>query len=163
MLSAASKIVAYMAVLVLISRLLCGCGNPDGSVSLDKSQTAAVVKMLGAYSGPAHAERIMGAMMTGVWKVTFLQDDSGALKCKCTLRLHDEENGWGSPSTATADVKLYKGAADGLYDLKAEASFSNSEPNWLITVDGISLTSGQAINTISLFDMSSNEIKLQRQ
>jgi len=62
-----------------------------------------------------------------------------------------------------ADVKLYKGVAVGLYDLKAEASFSDSEPNWLVCVDGISLASGQAIKTISLFDMSSNEIKLQRQ
>lgn len=152
-----------MAVLVLISAFFCGCGNSNGSVSLDKSQKAELVKLMGSYSGPAHAERIVGAMMTGVWKVTFLQDDIGALKCKCTLRLHDEQNGWGSPASATADVKLYKGAADGLYDLKAEASFSDSEPNWLISIDGISLTSGRAINTISLFDMSAYENKLHRE
>ncbi len=120
--------------------------------------------MLGSYSGPAHAERIMGAMMTGIWTVTFFQDDSGVLKCKCTLRLHDEQNGWGSPSTTTADVKFYKGSGNGEYSLKAEGQFSDSEPNWMIPIDGISLTSGQAIiNTISLFDMSANEIKLHRE
>lgn len=156
------QLLACLLATVVIA-LFNGCGNSDGSVSLDKSQTAEMVKMLGSYSGPAHAERIMGAMMTGVWKVTFFQDDSGALKCKCTLRLHDEQNGWGSPSTTTTDVKIYKGSANGEYSLRTEGSFSDSEPNWLIPIDGISLASVQAINSISLFDMSANEIKLQRE
>ena len=148
---------------LLLAILSSGCGNSDSGVALDKNQKAVLLNLLGSYKGEAHAERIMGAMMTGIWKVRFLQDDSGALKCKCTLQLHDEQSGWGSPTTATADVKLYKGVAAGLYDLKAEASFSDSAPNWLVCVDGISLAYEQAIKTISLFDMSSNEIKLQRQ
>ena len=153
----------FIAAVILSSGLLCGCGNSDGSISLDQSQKANLEKLMGSYQGEAHAERIMGAMMTGVWKVTFLQDDSGALKCKCTLRLHDEQNGWGDPSTGTATVKLYKGSAAGLYDLKADGSFSDSEPGWFVCVDGIALDSGQAVNAIKLFDMSSYEIELQRQ
>ena len=154
---------AIFIMLVSIVGMFCGCGNSGGSVSLDKSQKVELLKLLGSYQGEAHAERIMGAMMTGVWKATFVQDESGALKCRCTLRLHDSENGWGSPSTGTATVKLYKGAADGLYDLKADGSFSESEPGWFVCVDGISLASGQAVNEIRLFDMSSYEIKLQRE
>jgi hypothetical protein len=144
------KPIVWICVLmaVLSFGLLNGFGNLDGSVSLDKNQKAELVKMLGSYSGQAHAERIMGAMMTGVSKVTFL---------------HDDEDGWGSPSTAIADVKLYEWSANGKYDLKAEGSFSDSEPDWLITIDGISLTSGQAKNTISLCDMSAYAIKLQRE
>jgi len=148
---------------LLLAILSSGCGNSDSGVGLDKNQKAVLLNLLGSYKGEAHAERIMGAMMTGVWKVRFLEDGSGALKCKCTLQLHDEQSGWGSPTTATADVKLFRGASAGLYDLKAEASFSDSEPNWFVCVDGISLSSGQAINAITLFDMSSYEIKLQRQ
>ena len=140
-----------------------GCGNSDDSVSLDKSQKAELVKLLGSYSGAAHAERIMGALMTGVWKVAFLQDDSGALMCKCTLRLHDEQNGWGSPTTVTTDVKVFKGGGAGIYDLRVEAGFSDTEPHWTIAVNGISPTSGQPINTFSLFDMSAYEIKLNRE
>lgn len=152
----------FMAMAVLLSVLLNGCGNSDGSLTLNQSQTAELVKLLGTYEGPAHAERIMGAMMTGVWTATFFQDDDGALKCKCTLRLHDEENGWGSPSTATADVKVFKGSADGLYDLKTEGSFSDTEPNWFVAVDGISLANGQAKSTVTLFDMNSYQIELSR-
>ena len=143
-----------------------GCGNSDGNLSLNQSQTVEMVKSLGTYEGPAHAERIMGAMMTGVWTATFFQDDSGVLKCKCTLRLHDEENGWGSPESTTTDVKIYNDSGDGkysgAYSLRTEGGFSDDEPHWLISIDGISLTSGQALNTISLFDMSANEIKLSR-
>lgn len=151
-----------MAMAVLLLVLLNGCGNSDGSLTLNQSQTAELVKLLGTYEGPAHAERIMGAMMTGVWTATFFQDDGGALKCKCTLRLHDEENGWGSPSTATADVKVFKGSADGLYDLKTEGSFSDTEPNWFVAVDGISLANGQAKSTVTLFDMNSYQIEISR-
>ena len=157
----------FVAMTVLLSVLLTSCGNSDGSLSLNQSQTAELFKVLGTYEGPAHAERIMGAMMTGVWKVTFLQDDSGALKCKCTLRLHDEENGWGSPDTTTTDVKIYNDSGDGKYSgeysLRTEGGISDDAPHWLISIDGISLTSGQAIKTISLFDMSAYEIKLQRE
>lgn len=155
-------ILIYAVVSVLFSALLCGCDNSGGTVTLNRSQTAELVKLLGTYEGDAHPRQIMGAMMTGVWTVTFFQDDASALKCKCTLRLHDEQNGWGSPTTATADVKLYKGSADGELSLKAEGQFSDSEPQWIITVGGISLTAGHVINTISLFDMDSYEITLQR-
>lgn len=147
---------------VLLSALLCSYGCSDGSVSLDKSQTAESVKMLGTYEGPAHPQRIMGVMMTGVWTATFFQDDNGALKCKCTLRLHDGQNGWGSPTTTTAEVKFYKGSGNDEYSAKAEGQFSDSEPQWMITVGGISLTSGHAINTITLFDMDSHQITLSR-
>jgi hypothetical protein len=152
----------HFVVLAFFATFFCGCGNSDGSVTLKKGQTAESVKLLGTYEGDAHPQRIMGAMMTGVWTVTFIQDDAGALKCKTSLRLHDEQNGWGSPTTATADVKLYKGSADGEYSLKAEGRFSDSEPQWMIAVGGISLTSGHAINTISLFDMDSYQITLSR-
>ncbi len=150
------------ALVVAVSGLLLGCGNSEGTVTLNKSQTAALVKLLGRYEGPAHSERIIGAMMTGVWTVTFFQDEGGDLKCKCTLRLHDEQNGWGSPTATTADVKLSAGSGNGEYSLRTEGQFSNSEPAWTISIDGISLTSAHAINTISLFDMASYEIKLQR-
>ncbi len=151
-----------VTIFILASALFCGCGNSDGSVTLNQIQTAELVKLLGTYEGDAHPRQIMGAMMTGIWTVTFSQDDAGALKCKCTLRLHDEQNGWGSPTTATADVKLYKGPANGEYSLKAEGQFSDSEPQWMITVGGISLTTGHAINKISLFDMDSYEITLSQ-
>jgi len=151
-----------MAMAVLLSVLLNGCGNSDGSLSFNKNKTAELVKLLGTYEGQAHAQKIMGAMMTGVWTATFFQDDDGALKCKSTLRLHDSENGWGNPTTATADVKIFKGAADGLYDLKAEASFSDSEPNWLVTIDGVSLTAGNPVGTVNLGDMDGNQITLTR-
>ena len=159
------KIIGYtvlMAMAALLSVLLNGCGNSDGSLSFSKSQTAELVKQLGTYEGQAHAQRVMGAMMTGVWAATFFQDDDGALKCKSTLRLHDSENGWGNPTVATANVKIYKGAAYGLYDLKAEASFSDSEPNWFVAVDGVSPTSGNSVGTITLFDMDSYQITLTR-
>ena len=152
----------YMAMAVLLPVLLNGCGNSDGSLSFSKSQTAELVKLLGTYEGQAHAQRIMGAMMTGVWTATFFQDDGGALKCKCTLRLHDSENGWGNPTTATADVKIFKGAADGLYDLKAEASFSDTEPNWLVTIDNVSLTASNPVGTVTLGDMDGNQLTLTR-
>ena len=152
----------FAVMAVLLSVLLNSCGNSDGSVSLDKSQTAEMVKMLGTYEGPARAERIMGAMMTGVWTVAFFQDEGGALKCKCTLRLHDEENGWGSPSTATADVTLLADSGSGEYSLRTRGQFSDSEPEWSISIDGISLTAGRTVSTITLFDMSSYEITLQR-
>ena len=149
-------------LLVFIVALLSGCGNSDGRVTLDKSQTAALVKLLGTYEGPAHAERIMGAMMTGIWTVTFFQDDSGVLKCKCGLRLHDEQNGWGSPSTTTADVKVLAGSGNAQYRLSTQGQFSDSEPPWAISIDGICLTSGHPIDTFSLFDNASYEITLQR-
>jgi len=161
-LTAVFKFATSTVVLVPLLASLCGCCNSDGSVSLDKSQTAELVKMLGTYEGDAYPQRIMGAMMTGIWRVTFFQDDSGALKCKCTLRLHDEQNGWGSPTTTTAGVKFYKGSGNGKYSLRTEGQFSDSEPQWMITINGISLTSGHAINTISLFDMDSYEVTLQR-
>ena len=104
----------------------------------------------------------MGAMMTGTWTATFFQDASGALKCKCTLRLHDEENGWGSPSTATADVKLLAGSGNGDYNLRTDGQFSASEPHWSVSIDGISLTTGHAISTLTLIDMASYEISLQQ-
>ena len=156
------SITAFASLLSAIAILTSGCGNSDGSLSLNQSQTAQLVKSLGTYEGKAHAQRIMGAMMTGVWTATFFQDDRGALKCKCTLRLQDEENGWGNPSTATADVKVFKGAADGLYDLKAESGFSENEPNWFVAVDGISLSNGQPKDSVTLFDMDSYQIELSR-
>lgn len=151
-----------LSAVALVIGLLDGCGNSDGSLSLDQSQTTGLVQSLGTYEGPAHAEKIMGSMMTGVWKVTFYQDDDGALKCKCSLRLHDEQNGWGEPTTAVADVKVFKGSADGLFDLKAEASFSDNEPKWFVAVDGVSLASGSSVSKITLIDMDSNQITLQR-
>jgi hypothetical protein len=162
MLDAIYRFVKFTAVLVLVSASLCGCGNSDGSVTLDKSQTSELVKMLGTYEGDAHPQRIMGAMMTGIWTATFFQDDSGVLKCKCSLRLHDEQNGWGNPTTTTTEVKFYKGSGNGEYSAKAEGQFSDSEPQWMITIAGISLTSGHAIDAITLFDMDSNEITLSR-
>jgi hypothetical protein len=162
MLTTVFKFATSTTVLALLSAALCGCGNSDSSISLDRSQTAEVVKMLGSYSGPAHAERIMGAMMTGIWTATFFQDDSGVLKCKCSLRLHDEQNGWGNPTTTTTEVKFYKGSGNGEYSAKAEGQFSDSEPQWMITIGGISLTSGHAIDTTTLVDMDSNQITLQR-
>lgn len=152
-----------VVIAVVLSGLLNGCGNSDGSVTLDKSQTAALVKLLGTYEGPAHSERIMGAMMTGVWTIIFLQDDSGSLKCKCSLRLHDEQNGWGSPSTTTTDVKVFPGTGSGEYKLSTQGQFSDTEPPWAISIDGLSLTSGHAIETFSLLDNASYEIRLQRQ
>ena len=152
----------FLVMALLLSVLLNGCGNSDGSLSFNKSQTAGLVKLLGTYEGPAHAQRIMGAMMTGVWTATFFQDENGALKCKCTLKLHDSQNGWGTPTSATTDVKIYKGVANGLYDLRCEAGFSDTEPHWTISVNGISLTSGQSVSSFSLFDMSSYEVKLSR-
>jgi hypothetical protein len=152
----------FMAMAVLSFGLLTGCGNSDGSVSLNESQTAGLVQSLGTFEGPAHAEEIMGAMMTGVWKVTFFQDDTDALKCKCSLQLHDEQNGWGNPEITTTDVKVFKGSADGLYDLKAEGSFSDTEPKWFVGVDGVSLALGGSIGTITLIDMDSNQITLSR-
>jgi len=152
---------AYLLTVAVVAALV-GCGNSDGRLKLDKSQTVEVLKMLGTYEGPAHSERIMGAMMTGVWTVTFLQDENGTLKCKCTLRLHDGQNGWGSPETATADVKVLAGSGNGNYSLRMQGQFSDSEPAWTISIDGISLTSGQAINTITLIDMASYQITLQR-
>ena len=157
------KFANFTAILALLLQSLCGCGHSDDLVSLDKSQTAELVKLLGTYQGPAHAERIMGAMMTGMWTVTFLQDDSGSLKCKCSLRLHDEQNGWGSPSTTTTDVKVLPGSTNGEYSLSIKGQFSDSEPPWTISINGISLTSGRAIDTFSLFDNASYEIRLQRQ
>ena len=105
----------------------------------------------------------MGAIITGEWTAKFFQDDNGDLKCKCTLRLHDSENGWGSPTSATADVKIYKGASDRLYDLKAEAGFSDTEPHWLVMVDNVSLASGSPVPQIKVFDMDAYEINLKRQ
>jgi hypothetical protein len=67
-----------------------------------------------------------------------------------------------NPSAATADVKVFKGSTDSEYSLKAEGQFSDSEPQWMITVDGISPTSGHAKDTITLFDMDSNQITLSR-
>jgi hypothetical protein len=139
-----------------------GCGNSDGTVTLDKSQTSELVKLLGTFEGDAHPQRIMGAMMTGIWTVSFFQDDSGALKCKTSLRLHDEQNGWGNPTTTTAEVKFYKGSGNGEYSAKAEGQFSDSEPQWMIVIDGISPTSGHAKDTITLFDMDSYQITLSR-
>ena len=152
----------FVIGLVLFATIFYGCSNSDGSLFFDKGQTAGLVKLLGTYEGPAHAQRIMGAMMTGVWTATFFQDDDGALKCKCTLKLHDSQNGWGTPTSATTDVKIYKGVANGLYDLRCEAGFSDTEPHWSISVNGISLTSGQSVSSFSLFDMSSYEVKLSR-
>ena len=156
------KFLALFSILVISIGLLAGCGNSDGSVSLNQNQTAGLVQSLGTFEGPAHAEEIMGAMMTGVWKVTFYQDDAGALKCKCSLQLHDEQNGWGEPTVAVADVRVFKGSAEGLYDLKAEGSFSDTEPKWFFGVDGVSLTSGNSVGTITLIDMDSNQITLSR-
>lgn len=147
---------------VVLFGLLNGCGNSDGSVTLDKSQTAALVKLLGTYEGPAHPRRIMGAMMTGAWTVTFLLDDNGALKCKTSLRLHDSENGWGNPSTATADVRLYKGSANGECSIRVEGAFSESEPHWTVDIDGVALASGHPVDKITLFDMDSYEITLSQ-
>ena len=151
-----------MAMTVLLSVLLTGCGNSDGSLSFNKNQNAELVKLLGTYEGQAHAQRIMGAMMTGAWTATFFQDDGGALKCKCSLRLHDSENGWGNPSTATADVKIFKGAADGEYSVRVEGAFSETEPHWTVDINGVVLASGRVVNTITLFDMDSYQIELTR-
>jgi len=152
----------FTAMTVLLSVLLTGCGNSDGSLSFNKSQTAELVKRLGTYEGQAHTRQVMGATMTGVWTATFFQDDNGDLKCKCTLRLHDSENGWGNPTTATADVKIYKGVSDGVYDLKAEAGFSDSEPHWLATIDNVSLTASNPVGTVTIFDMDAYQITLAR-
>lgn len=153
----------YTALLsMLLLGLLCGCGNSDGSLSLTKNQTAELVKSLGTYEGPAHAKQIMGAMMSGVWTATFFQNDNGDLKCKCTLRLHDSENGWGNPTTATADVKVFKGSADGECSVRVEGAFSESEPDWTVDIDGIFPASGHPVGTITLFDMDSYQIELSR-
>ena len=152
----------FTAMTVLLSVLLTSCGNSDGSLSFNKVQTAELVKLLGTYEGQAHARKVMGATMTGVWTATFFQDDNGDLKCKCTLRLHDSENGWGNPTAATADVKIYKGASDGLYDLKSEAGFSDSEPHRLVTIDNVSLTASNPVEAVVLGDMDAYEITLTR-
>ena len=86
--------------------------------------------------------------MTGVWTATFFQDDGGALKCKCTLRLHDSENGWGNPSIATADAKIFKGAADGEYSVRVEGAFSETEPHWTVDIDGVALASGRVVSML---------------
>lgn len=155
-------ITVFYALVVSIGVLVSGCGNSDGSLSLDNQQTAKLVNRLGTYEGRAHSERIMGALMTGTWTAKFFEDDKGRLKCKCSLQLYDSEYGRGDKSVAVADVKLFKGSADGLYDLKAEASFSQNEPDWLIVVNGISLNSNSPIESISLFDMDAYQIKLSR-
>jgi len=150
-------------IAVLLSGLLSGCdSNSDGSVTLNRDQTADLVKMLGTHEGDAHPRRIMGAMMTGTWTVAFILDDSGALKCKTSLRLHDSENGWGNPSTATADVRLYKGSATDEYSIRVEGAFSESEPHWTVDIDGVALASGRAVDTLTLFDMDSYELTLHR-
>ncbi|MGO8678525.1 MAG: hypothetical protein ACLQVX_21995 [Limisphaerales bacterium] len=156
------SIVNRVAASLLAALILCGCDSSDQTVTLNKNQVGELVTMLGTYEGPAHAERIMGALMTGKWTVTFLQDEHGALKCDCTLRLHDEQNGWGNPSSTTTDVKLLPGSAKGRIYLRTQGQFSESEPPWTISIDGISLTSGHAIDTFSLFDNASYEIRLQR-
>ncbi len=163
MLIATLRFAISTEVLVLLSALFCGCGNSDATVTLDKGQASEMLKLLGTYEGPAHSERIVGALMTGKWTVNFFQDDIGALKCKCILRLHDEQNGWGSPSTTTADVKLLAGSGKGEYSLRTQGQFSDTEPPWTISINGLSLISGHAIETFSLFDNASYEIRLQRQ
>ena len=156
------KFIVFTALVVSIAILVSGCGNSDGSLSLDNQQTAKLVNRLGTYEGRAHSERIMGAMMTGTWTAKFFEDEKGRLKCKCSLQLYDSEYGPGDKSVAVANVKLFKGSADGLYDLKAEASFSQDEPDWLIVVDGIPMNSTSPIASITLFDMSANQIRLSR-
>lgn len=143
---------------VVLFGLLNGCGNSDGSVALDKSQTARLVELLGTYEGPAHAEQIMGAMMTGVWTVTFFQDESDGLKCKATLRLHDEQNGWGSPKNDTVTPRIWRGSGNNQYNLQADGS----EMKWMLPIKDVSLASQQPVTTISLFDMASYEITLHR-
>jgi hypothetical protein len=153
---------SYSFVSVLLSLSFCGCDNSDGTVALDKSQTTELVKLLGTYEGPAHSERILGALMTGTWTVTFLQDDNRGLRCKASLQLHDSENGWGSPSTTTVAVKLFAGSGNGQYRLSTEGRFSDTEPPWRISIDRISPASGHSIETITLLDNASYEIRLQR-
>lgn len=156
------KISVFAVLAASLAILSCGCGNSDGSLSPNHNQTAKFVTLLGTYEGQAHSQRIMGATMTGIWTVKFFEDDNGRLMCKCSLRLNDSQNGWGRPTVAVADVKVFKGSSDRLYDLKAEASFSKDEPNWLVTVDGVSLTPGNSVGTITLFDMDANQITLNR-
>ena len=146
-------------VSVLLSALLCGCGNADGTVTLNKSQTAELVKLLGTYKGPAHSERIMGAMMTGEWTVIFSQGETDGLKCKVTLRLHDEQNGWGSPKSDTVTPRIWKGSANNQYNLQADGN----EMTWMLPIKDLTLASQQPVNTISLFDAASYEITLHRE
>jgi hypothetical protein len=148
----------YGSLSVLFIALFCGCGGSELTVALDKNQTAQLVKTLGTYEGNAHPKRIMGAMMTGVWTVTFLQDDSGVLKCRTSLRLHDSQNGWGSPRTETVGVRIWNGAGKGEYDLQADGQ----ETQWMVPMKGVFATSGQPVNSLSLFDMDSYEITLKR-
>lgn len=158
-----NRITALTALVVSIAVLVSGCGNSDGSLSLNNQQNAKLVTRLGTYEGRAHSERIMGATMTGTWTATFFEDEKGRLKCKCSLQLYDSEYGRGDKSVAVADVKLFKGSADELYDLKAEDRFNQNEPDWLIVVDGIPMNSTNPIQSITLFDMSANQITLTRQ
>jgi hypothetical protein len=137
--------------------------SSDDTITLNKDHTTALLKVLGTYEGNAQPRRIMGAMMTGVWKVRFLQEDSGVLRCETSLRLHDSENGLGKPSTSKADVKIYKASSDGEYSIRAEGAFSKSEPDWTIAIDGIALASGRQVDRITLFDKNSYEITLHRQ
>ena len=108
----------------------------------------------------------MGATMTGVWRATFYQDDAGVLKCKCSLQLHDEQNGWGEPATAIANVKIYNdsgnGEYNGKYSIRVEGAFSDDEPHWTIDVDDVSLATGNPVSSITLFDQDSYQITLSR-
>jgi hypothetical protein len=136
-----------------------GCGNSDSSVTLNREQTAALVKLLGTYVGDAYPKRIMGAMMTGTWTVKFFQDDAGVMQCKCTLQLHDEQYGWGRPESEVVGVKVFKWPEND-YTFQA----SGQKMNWRIysPEKHVTLTSGQAVDSVSLFDAESNEILLRR-
>ena len=148
----------FISGLILFSILVCGC---DG---VSKNETSQIAKFLGNYNGAAQPKRIMGAMMTGKWSVSFVQDENGILKCECTCRLHDEFHGWGEPETETVNIKWYTGSnkSDKYDNFEYVGEAMGEQMKWTVRVCVPSLKSGQTINAITLIDQDYSEITLNR-
>jgi hypothetical protein len=131
---------------------LCSCG-----VSKDKQ--AEIYSLLGTYEGPATQKRVMGALMSGKWTVRFVLEENGELKCKCTLRLHDQFHGWGAPTTETARIKWTKDWQGAAYYGVADSMEGN---NFSVRIAVPPLESGQSVSRITLWDADSYELTLER-
>ena len=112
---------------------------------------------LGTYGGAATEKLILGAMMSGRWTVSFPLGDDGTLKCKCTLRLHDEFHGWGDPSTQIADIVWEK--QSGNPNFIGRANISDFHSSVYVEVPP---QSGQPVNSIHLFDADAYDLTLNR-
>ena len=145
-----TRVVSVLA-LILIAALACGCDV------VSKKQMAEMKNQLGTYGGAATENRIMGAMMSGRWTVSFPLGDDGTLKCKCTLRLHDEFHGWGEPSTQIADIAWEKQSGNPNFVGRANASDFSST----IYVE-VSPQTDQPVNSITLCDADFNDLTLTR-